>query len=347
LAARQGGSPDAVVVAVVVELVVVGAVVDVVDVGVLVVLVAVVVVVGLPAAVAVVEGVDEPPALPHAVTKIAHAATKGASANTSGFLMADCSGMVSSAPSPCAPRTSACHYPDATMDRSEELRQTPQRPPRNRFLTNLERHIPFWEPQLVVACTIALQLSLSNQVTIGPTWLLPALEGALLIGLVIVSPRPNVRHSPIRRRVAIGMIAFVSAANIASLVLLSHRLLHGGKENGHQLILSGIVLWCTNVLLFGLWYWETDRGGPVAREKGERDFPDFLFPQMTSPRWAPKDWMPRLIDYLYVSLTNATAFSPTDTMPLTATAKWLMGTQSIVSLVTVGLVVARAVNILS
>jgi uncharacterized membrane protein len=156
-----------------------------------------------------------------------------------------------------------------------------------------------------------------------------------------------VRHSPIRRRVAIGMIAFVSAANIASLVLLSHRLLHGGKENGHQLILSGIVLWCTNVLLFGLWYWETDRGGPVAREKGERDFPDFLFPQMTSPRWAPKGWMPRLIDYLYVSLTNATAFSPTDTMPLTATAKWLMGTQSIVSLVTVGLVVARAVNILS
>jgi len=200
---------------------------------------------------------------------------------------------------------------------------------------------------LIVACTIALQLSLSNEVTIGPTWLLPALEGALLIGLVIVSPRPNVRHSPIRRRVAIGMIAFVSAANIASLVLLSHRLLHGGKENGHQLILSGIVLWCTNVLLFGLWYWETDRGGPVAREKGERDFPDFLFPQMTSPRWAPKGWMPRLIDYLYVSLTNATAFSPTDTMPLSVAAKCTMGIQSLVSLVTIGLIVSRAVNILA
>ena len=233
------------------------------------------------------------------------------------------------------------------MERSEELRQTHRRPPRNRLVASLDRYIPFWEPQLVVACTIALQLSLSNEVTIGPTWLLPALEGALLIGLTIVSPHPKARHSPLRRHVAIGMIGFVSAANIASLVMLSHQLLHGGKQNGHELILSGVVLWCTNVLLFGLWYWEADRGGPVAREKGERDFPDFLFPQMTDPRWAPKDWMPRLIDYLYVSLTNATAFSPTDTMPLTATAKWLMSAQSLVALVTVGLVVARAVNILA
>src|SRR6201987_881157 len=232
------------------------------------------------------------------------------------------------------------------MDRSEELRQTHRRPPRNRWLASLDRHLPFWEPQLVVACTIAAQLSLSKEVPIGPTWLLPGLEGPLLMGLVIVSPNPNVRHSPTRRRAAIGMIAFVSAANIASLVMLSHRLLHGGKENGHELILSGVVLWCTNVLLFGLWYWETDRGGPVAREKGERDFPDFLFPQMTDPRWAPEDWMPRLIDYLYVSLTNATAFSPTDTMPLTVTAKWLMGAQSLVALVTAGVGGGRAGNIL-
>ena len=128
--------------------------------------------------------------------------------------------------------------------------------------------------------------------------------------------------------------------------MLSHHLLNGGKENGHQLILSGIVLWCTNVLLFGLWYWEIDRGGPPARAKGEPDRADFLFPQMTDPKWAPANWMPKLIDYLYVSLTNATAFSPTDTMPLTPTAKWLMSAQSLVSLVTIGLVVARAVNIL-
>jgi hypothetical protein len=211
----------------------------------------------------------------------------------------------------------------------------------------VERWLPFWEPQLVVGCAIALQLSLSENVTVGPNWLFPALEGALLIGLVIVSPHPNVRNSPLRRRVAMGMIGLVSAANIASLILLSHRLLHGGKANGHQLILSGVVLWCTNVLLFGLWYWEIDRGGPAARVRGERDTADFLFPQMTSPRYAPKNWTPKLVDYLYVSLTNATAFSPTDTMPLTPTAKWMMSAQSVASLVTVGLVVARAVNILS
>jgi uncharacterized membrane protein len=297
-----------------------------------------------------VEAAGVPPELPQPLATAAPSTT--ATSSRSVRFMRRCSGIDVRGPSWLGGhlflRTGVrASIRDADMDRSEQLPQTHHPPSRNRCLGWLERHIPFWEPQLVVACTIALQLSLSNEVTLGPTWLLPAMEGALLIGLVIVSPRPRARHSPLRRRVAIGMIAFVSAANVVSLVMLSHQLLHGGKENGHQLILSGIVLWCTNVLLFGLWYWETDRGGPVAREKGERDFPDFLFPQMTDPQWAPKDWMPRLVDYLYVSLTNATAFSPTDTMPLTATAKWLMGAQSLVALVTVGLVVARAVNILS
>jgi uncharacterized membrane protein len=232
------------------------------------------------------------------------------------------------------------------MDPSEPLPHT-RRPPRSPLLAMVERWLPFWEPQLVVACAIALQLSLSEQVTIGPNWLFPVLEGALLIGLVIASPHPNVRHSPLRRHVAIAMIGLVSAANIVSLVLLSHRLLLGGKENGHALILSGVVLWCTNVLLFGLWYWEVDRGGPASRAANEHRLPDFMFVQMDKTQFAPKDWRPKLIDYLYLSLTNATAFSPTDTMPLTATAKWLMSAQSVASLVTVGLVVARAVNILA
>jgi len=232
------------------------------------------------------------------------------------------------------------------MDRSEQLRHT-HPPPKSGFVAMVERWLPFWEPQLVVACTIVLQLTLSDQVTVGPNWMFPALEGALLLGLIIVSPHPNVRHSPLRRKLAIAMIGIVSAANIASLLLLCHYLLRGTKENGHQLILSGIVLWVTNVLLFGLWYWEVDRGGPVARSCGEHGHPDFLFPQMTAPKWAPKDWRPRLIDYLYVSFTNATAFSPTDTMPLTPTAKWMMSGQALAALVTVGLVVARAVNILS
>jgi hypothetical protein len=129
-------------------------------------------------------------------------------------------------------------------------------------------------------------------------------------------------------------------------VLLCHYLLRGGKENGRALIYSGMALWLTNVLLFGIWYWELDRGGPVARRRGETTVPDFLFPQMSQPGVAPDGWSPGLVDYLYTSFTNATAFSPTDTMPLTPIAKWLMTAQSLTALVTIGLVVARAVNIL-
>ncbi len=98
--------------------------------------------------------------------------------------------------------------------------------------------------------------------------------------------------------------------------------------------------------MFGLWYWEFDRGGPVARAAGTRPYPDFLFPQMTTPELAPPDWEPAFVDYLYVSFTNALAFSPTDTMPMTRWAKLTMLVQSVVSVVTVVLVIARAVNIL-
>ena len=211
----------------------------------------------------------------------------------------------------------------------------------------LAKHDPFWGPQLVAAAAILLDLALPEKLTIRPTWLLPALEGLALAGLILASPHPRMRHSPLRRHIAIALIGLVSAANTFSLVLLCHFLLHGGKSNGRALIGSGIVLWVTNVLLFGLWYWQLDRGGPLARALEPQPAPDFLFVQMTEPRWAPADWRPGLVDYLYTSFTNATAFSPTDTMPLTPTAKWLMSAQALTALLTIGLVVARAVNILS
>jgi hypothetical protein len=215
------------------------------------------------------------------------------------------------------------------------------------LIAALDRLSPYWEPQLVVAAALALDLSLPNKLTVGPSWLLPAVEGGLLLGLVVASPHGRVRHSMIRRHIAIGLIALVSAVNAFSLALLSNELVHGRTNNGRGLILAGIVLWGTNVLLFGLWYYELDRGGPVARRLHEERYPDFLFVQMTDADvYAPPDWSPRLIDYLYTSFTNATAFSPTDTMPLTAAAKWLMSAQALAALVTVGLVVARAVNIL-
>jgi hypothetical protein len=204
---------------------------------------------------------------------------------------------------------------------------------------------PYLTPQLVVAAAIVLDLALPEKITIGPSWLLPAFEGLLLVGLSMVSGRPNVRHSPVRRKFALGLIGLVSTVNTVSLILLCHYLLRGRSESGRDLILAGVVLWVTNVLLFGLWFWELDRGGPLVRQSDPGP-PDFLFPQMTEPALA-EGWSPNMIDYLYVSFTNATAFSPTDAMPLTRTAKLLMAAQALTALVTVGLVVARAVNILS
>jgi hypothetical protein len=230
---------------------------------------------------------------------------------------------------------------------------TPTDPPEpdhgliGRTVAALTTRDPYIGPQLVVAAAILLDLVLPKRVTIGPAWLLPSVEALLLVALIAIIPRSGLRDSPVRRSFAIALIGLVSAVNIVSLILLSNELLKGGDKGatGHRLILAGIVLWGTNVLLFGLWFWELDRGGPLARRSAPRK-PDFQFPQMLSPDLDP-GWQPNLVDYMYVSFTNATAFSPTDTMPLSRTAKVLMATQSLVALVTIGLVVARAVNILA
>jgi uncharacterized membrane protein len=205
----------------------------------------------------------------------------------------------------------------------------------------------FWPVLLTLVGAIILQLSLPPRLTVGPTWLIPALEALLLVGLFFATPNVLEHEHPRRRRVAIGLIAFVSAANVYSLGALTHFLLHHNVSKGNQLIVSGMLIWLTNFLIFGLWYWETDRGGPGRRAAGRDGPPDFLFPQMTDDSIEPRNWRPKFIDYLYVSLTNAAAFSPTDTMPLSPTAKILMGVQSLVSLVTIGLIVSRAVNILT
>jgi uncharacterized membrane protein len=200
--------------------------------------------------------------------------------------------------------------------------------------------------QATLLAAIVLQLTLPKRLTAGPSWLIPALEAVLLVAMYLATPRKLEFEHARRRRAALSLIAFVSAANIFSLVELTHLLLHHNVENGRELIVSGVLIWLTNFLIFALWYWELDRGGPGKRAAGNDAAPDFLFPQMSDDRIEPLAWRPKFIDYLYVSLTNATAFSPTDTMPLTPMAKSIMGIQSIVSLVTIGLVVSRAVNIL-
>jgi uncharacterized membrane protein len=205
---------------------------------------------------------------------------------------------------------------------------------------------PVWPAQGAILAIIGLQLTLPGRLTVGPAWLLPALEGLLVVGLMLASPKELEFEHARRKQAAIGLIALITAANIYSLVGLSKLLLHHQVSNGHELIISGVVIWLTNFAIFALWYWELDRGGPGKRAAGHDSAPDFLFPQMTDDRIEPRDWRPRFVDYVYVSLTNATAFSPTDTMPLTPMAKSIMGVQAVVSLVTLGLVVSRAVNIL-
>ena len=140
----------------------------------------------------------------------------------------------------------------------------------------------------------------------------------------------------------------MALVNGASLVLLVRKLLHGGFSDGATLLGAAAAVWLTNMVVFGLLYWELDRGGPLGRVGARKGpaHPDLQFPQDSAPDSAAEGWRPEFLDYLFVSLTSSTAFSPTDTLPLTRRAKALMGSQALVSLLTVGLVAARAVNVL-
>jgi uncharacterized membrane protein len=205
-----------------------------------------------------------------------------------------------------------------------------------------------WEAALAVLAAAGLQGVLPEHLTVGPSWLLPTLEVALLIPLAVAnrSGRESGGAST-WRRISVASIALVNAANIASLGLLIHSLLNGSKSSGKELILAAVGIWLTSLIVFALWYWQVDRGGPVARVRLEMVRPDLFFPQMANPELAEPGWSPGFVDYLYVSLTNCMAFSPTDTMPLTPRAKLLMGAQSLVSLATIAIVGSRAVNILN
>lgn len=204
-----------------------------------------------------------------------------------------------------------------------------------------------WMVTSAVAVAIVLQLALPHRLVLPPWWLLPGIGAVLLAGLVLVNPTRIERRSSHVRAASIGLTVVLSLANAVSAGRLILRVVEGrfGSTAG-PLLLSGGAIWATNVIVFGLWYWELDRGGPAARAHGVEDVPDFLFPQMTSPDLAPPDWEPRFADYLYVSFTNATAFSPTDVLPMATWVKMTMMLQSVVSLSTVALVIARAVNIL-
>jgi hypothetical protein len=205
-----------------------------------------------------------------------------------------------------------------------------------------------WPATLAVVAAIGLYVTLPDSLLLGPRWILPVLEGAILVPLTVARPHRSAGEAGASRVAAIVLIAIANVGNVGSLVLLIHNLLiHGSAITGRTLLFSAIQIYFTNVIIFGLWYWELDGGGPARRLAGTSGYPDFMFPQMNAPDRAPPDWRATFLDYFYVSLTNATAFSPTDTMPLTRMAKILMGLQSLASLLTVALVAGRAVNILT
>ncbi len=205
---------------------------------------------------------------------------------------------------------------------------------------------PRWATSVAVVAAIALQATLPASLAMPPRWALPAVGVVLLVGLLVANPRVREPHAPALRASSIVLTAVLSLANAVSAVRLVVALGRGtATEDAPLLLRWGGAIWLTNVIVFALWYWEFDRGGAAARATGEREYPDLLFTQMTSPELAPPDWEPRFVDYFYVAFTNATAFSPTDVLPLTRWAKMLMLLQSTVSVVTVVLVVARAVNI--
>jgi hypothetical protein len=209
----------------------------------------------------------------------------------------------------------------------------------------LGRDDPLWPGQLAILAALVLYFVLPPKLTVGPNWTVPAAELVLLAALFVAGVGKG-RTWEQRRRFALGVVLLATVANLVAVGLLAHYVIGGGHARGADLIDGGLVIWCTDLFLFAVWYWELDRGGPIpaAAEKGPVA-PDFLFPQMSDDRYAAPGWKPHFGDYLYVSLTNQTAFSPTDTMPLTRRIKLLMSIQGVASLVVVGIVVARAVNL--
>jgi hypothetical protein len=213
---------------------------------------------------------------------------------------------------------------------------------------------PRWPAVVAVLVAMVLYATLPDEILAAShasTFLrviVPALELALLIPLAVAAPHRHVYESGRRRKAAIALIAIVSIANAVALAFLIHFLVVGGSHvQGRPLLIGGAQVWWTNVIVFALWFWELDGGGPPARLRAPEAPRDFAFVQMTDPEVAAPRWRPHFADYFYVSYTNASAFSPTDTMPLSRTAKELMLVESAISLVTLLLVAARAVNILT
>ncbi len=213
-----------------------------------------------------------------------------------------------------------------------------------------------YEATFGVALVMALQVTLAL-VSLGAgwkliglpgwVWLVPTVpEAALSVSLAWSAPRHRLEQLGQRRAVALALVGIITAANVLALAALIASLVAAQEKGGGELLLKGATIWGTNVMTFGLLFWEVDRGGPIRRRAPDPPPCDFQFPQDENPTLAEANWRPLLADYVYISFTNAIAFSPTDAMPLTRRVKMMMLAESAISATTVLLVAARAVNIL-
>jgi hypothetical protein len=208
-------------------------------------------------------------------------------------------------------------------------------------------HDPVWHVQIAMVVAIILQLTLPDKFSVGTRYAIPGIEALLLVILSFTTPKEKIFKSISRRVNVILLIGITSTANAYALGEVANQLLKHSVSNGRELILTAINIYLTNIIIFGLWYWEMDGGGPGERQLVKEYELDFYFPQQQNELLKHPEWKPTFLDYVYVSSTNAMAFSPTDTMPLSRRAKMLMLLQSTVSLIAIALVAARAVNILN
>ena len=205
-----------------------------------------------------------------------------------------------------------------------------------------ERHR--WSALVVVLVLIAGQGWISTALGLQPWWALPLLSVVCVLGSWIAVLMPG-RNRLIDRALGVTLVALLAFGTVVSTLVFVVRVFLGSPLGPAELVLTGAILWSQGVGVFGMVYWEVDGGGPVQRgiDGAEARWSDFMFPQQ-QPDVCAK-WSPSFGDYMYVALTNAIAFSPTDTMPMSKRAKLAMGVQSVMSGAILGVLIARAVNI--
>jgi len=206
-----------------------------------------------------------------------------------------------------------------------------------------------WPMALAVLVAGGLRAVLPAQLRAGDSrWLVAVVVLALLGALIIGDPGRIDRDAAWLRGLTGTMIGLISLVNAVAAVRLVAAIIGAARftTDADVLLVSGAAVWLTNVIAFGLWYWDLDRGGAAARVRGPGSPPAFVFPEMTNAQYVRPGWYPTFLDYLHLSFTTATAFSPTDVSAIRSWSKLMMMAQEAISLVVALLVVARAVNIL-